>query len=94
MAKQQPAVGEQEAVSETQARGGSDPPVEGISQRTSSVNPDSAVDTQPHPDLDAHGGSEQGGMAGSVAPLGGETTKSAADGNANGQGGVASGAPG
>jgi hypothetical protein len=106
MAKQQPTGGEREAVSRAQTRGGSDPPVEGITQRTSPVNPDSAVDTEPHPELDAHGGSEQGGMAGpvgyfegegnegSVAPLGGDTTKSADDGKANSQGGVASGAPG
>ena len=100
-----PTSGQRAAVSPEQARGGSDPPVEGISERTSRVNPDSGVDTEPHPDLQAQGGSEQGGMAGpvgyfegegnegAVAPLGGDTTKSASDGQTNSQGGVASGAP-
>jgi hypothetical protein len=84
--------GEQAAVSAEQARGGADRPVEGITEPTSTVNPD--------------GASEQGGMAGPVgyvegegnegplAPLGGDLTKSAEDGTENSQGGVASGAPG
>lgn len=106
MAKQKLTGGERESVSAAQARSGSNPPVAGITERTSRVNPDSAIDTEPHPELDAHGASEQGGMAGpvgqfegegnegGVAPLGGDTTKSASDGEANSQGGVASGAPG
>jgi hypothetical protein len=106
MAKQDRTSGEREAVNSAQAKKGADRPVEGITERTSRVNPDSGDDTAPHPDLDARGGSEQGGMAGpvgyfegegnegSVAPLGGDTTKSASDGKANSQGGVASGAPG
>ena len=106
MAEQELTGGELMAVSPAQARGGPDRPVEGIAEQTGGVNPDSAVDTEPHPELDAGGGSEQGGMAGpvgyfegegnegSVAPLGGAPTKSAPDGEANSQGGVASGAPG
>ena len=97
--------GERAALDETQARGGPERSVDGIDERTSQVNPDSAVDTQPHPDLDGLGGSEQGGQAGAVgyfegegnegavAPLGGATEKSAADAEGNSQGGVASGAP-
>lgn len=84
--------GEQVAISPEQARGGADRPVEGITEYTGDVNPD--------------GASEHGGMAGPVgyvegegnegamAPLGGDVTKSAEDGEANSQGGVASGAPG
>lgn len=84
--------GERMAVSPAQAHGRADRPVEGIDERTSSINPD--------------GGSEQGGTAGPVgqfegdgnegafAPLGGDPAKSAADGEENSQGGVASGAPG
>jgi hypothetical protein len=106
MAKQKLTGGEREAVSAKQARGGAKSPVEGITEQTGQVNPDSSVGTAPHPDLDAHGASEQGGMAGpvgqfegegnegGVAPLGGDTSKSASDGKANSQGGVASGAPG
>ena len=106
MTKHEQTSGELMAVSPEQARGGPDRPVDGITEQTSHLNPDSAIDTEPHPDLPAGGGSEQGGMAGpigyfegegnegSVAPLGGEPTKSAADGDANSQGGVASGAPG
>jgi len=98
--------GERMAVDPAQARGGPGAPVEGITEQTGRVNPDSGVDTEAHPDLDAQGGSEQGGMAGpigqfegegnegGIAPMGGETTKSASDGEANSQGGVASGAPG
>ncbi len=105
MSDHEQAAGERAAVSPDQARG-TDRPVEGIDERTSQANPDSAVDTAPHPELDALGGSEQGGMAGpvglfegegnegAVAPLGGDPTKSAADGETNSQGGVASGAPG
>ena len=105
-ARRRPTEGERLAVSRKQARGGHHRSVDGINQRTGPVNPDSAADTRP--DIGAHGlgGSESGGMAGpvgyfegegnegSVAPLGGTTTKSAADGEANSQGGVASGAPG
>ena len=106
MADKELSGGERMAVDPAQARGGSDAPVEGITEQTGHVNPDSGVDTEAHPDLDARGGSEQGGMAGpigqfegegnegGIAPLGGEPTKSAADGEANSQGGVASGAPG
>lgn len=107
MADKKLSGGEQMAVDPAQVRGGPGAPVvEGITEQTGAVNPDSAVDTEAHPDLDARGGSEQGGMAGpigqfegegnegGIAPLGGETTKSAADGEANSQGGVASGAPG
>ena len=100
------ASGERMALSKAQARGGADRPTEGVDERTSRINPDSAVDTRPHPDLAGLGGSEQGGTAGAVgyfegegnegavAPLGGELSKSADDGQANSQGGVASGAPG
>ena len=92
MPKDQLDTGVDAAISPEQARGGDDRPVEGITERTSTVNPD--------------GASEQGGMAGPVgyaegegnegplAPLGGDVTKSAEDGAANSQGGVASGAPG
>ena len=105
MAKQQ-ARGERVAVDPAQVPGGTRPVVDGITEDTSSVNPDSGVRTVPHPEPDAHGGSEQGGMAGpvgyfegegnegAVAPLGGTTTKTAQDGKENSQGGVASGAPG
>ena len=105
MAEHGQSSGERMAVDAAQARG-EDPPVEGIDARTSRVNPDSAVDSAPHSELDALGGSEQGGMAGpvgqfegegnegSIAPLGGDPTKSTGDGEANSQGGVASGAPG
>ena len=94
MAREQDAAGDGErvAVSDAQAHGGDERPVEGITERTEDVNPD--------------GASAEGGMAGPVgyvegegnegpnAPLGGDVTKSAEDGNANSQGGVASGAPG
>lgn len=98
--------GEAAALSPEQAQGGPDAPVEGITERTSHVNPDSAVDSAPKAGLHAGGGSEQGGMAGpigyfegegnegAVAPLAGDTTRSVEDGQANSQGGVASGAPG
>ena len=91
MTKQKLNDGVREAVSRNQARGGADRPVEGITEHTGKVNPD--------------GASDQGGMAGPVgyvegegnegplAPLGGDVTKSAEDGAANSQGGVASGAP-
>ena len=106
MAEHKQSGGERMAVSQGQARGGDDRSVEGVDERTSRVNPDSAVDTAPDDELHGLGGSEQGGMAGPVgqfegegneggiAPLGGDTTKSADDGEANSQGGVASGAPG
>jgi hypothetical protein len=83
--------GERVAISPTQASDGSGRPVDGIDERTNSVNPD--------------GGNEYGGSAGpvgqfegegnegTVAPLGGDVAKSAKDGEANSQGGVASGAP-
>jgi hypothetical protein len=92
MSKPQTGSGEEIAVSPEQARGGPDRPVEGITEPTDQVNPD--------------GASAEGGMAGPVgyvegegnegplAPLGGDVTKSADDGTANSQGGVASGAPG
>jgi hypothetical protein len=98
--------GERLALSDTQARGGPDRPVEGIDERTSPINPDSALDTRPHPDLQALGGSEQGGMAGAVgtfegegnegavAPLGGDPSRSFAEGHTGSQAGAASGAPG
>jgi hypothetical protein len=82
---------------------GADRSIEGIDERTSPVNPDSAVDTAPLPDQDALGGSEQGGSAGpvgtfegegnegAVAPLGGDPRKAVEDGQTNGQGGAASG---
>src|SRR5689334_2734969 len=106
MANEQRSSGERVAVSDAQASGGSRAPVDGIDEDTSHVNPDSGAGTQPHPGLDAHGASEQGGMAGPVgyfegegnegpvAPVGGATSKSAAEGETNSQGGVASGAPG
>jgi hypothetical protein len=105
MADQKRSSGELAAVSRAQARGGQRTPVDGITEDTSGINPDSGAGTAPHPRIDAQGGSEQGGMAGPVgyfegegnegpvAPLGGSTTKSAADGETNSQGGVASGAP-
>jgi hypothetical protein len=84
--------GEDAAVSPQQAAGGPDRPVEGITDSTSQINPDHAG---------AEGGSagpvgyfEGEGNEGPLAPLGGEVTKSAEDGKANSQGGVASGAPG
>jgi hypothetical protein len=84
--------GERAAVSAKQAQGGPDRPVEGVTESTSRVNPDRAS---------AEGGSagpigyfEGEGNEGPLAPLGGEVTKSAEDGKANSQGGVASGAPG
>jgi hypothetical protein len=92
MADEQRSSGEQAAVSARQARGETERPVEGITERTGGINPD--------------GASEQGGTAGpvgyfegegnegSVAPLAGDVTKSAEDGQTNSQGGVASGAPG
>ena len=92
------ARGDLAAVNAAQARGGSDRPVEGITEHTGKVNPDNAPE--------AAAGGEPSGMAGPVgyfegegnegplAPLGGEVSKSVADGKANSQGGVASGAPG
>ena len=106
MANQERTSGERAAVSSAQARGGSRAPVDGIDEDTSRVNPDSGSSTRTRAGLDAQGASEQGGMAGPVgyfegegnegpvAPVGGATTKSAADGKENSQGGVASGAPG
>jgi len=92
------------AINEAQAHGGAERQVDGIDECTSAVNPDSSVDSE-RVGPGGLGGSEQGGMAGavgyfegegnegSVAPLGGDLAKAAADGQANGQGGVASGAP-
>ena len=106
MAQRERSGGERLALDGDQVGGATGRPVEGIDERTGGVNPDSAVDTAPRADLQAFGGSEQGGMAGpigqfegegnegGIAPLGGDLTKSAADGEANSQGGVASGAPG
>jgi len=92
MATEERSSGELAAVSPEQAQGGSDRPVEGITESTSQVNPDRAS---------AEGGSagpvgyfEGEGNEGPLAPLGGEVTKSAEDGKTNSQGGVASGAPG
>jgi len=105
MAEHEQTPAERMAIDPTRA-GGVAGSVDGIDEPTSSINPDSAIDTAPHSDLQALGGSEQGGMAGpvgqfegegnegAVAPLGGDPAKSAADGEANSQGGVASGAPG
>jgi hypothetical protein len=91
MSTRQRTSGERLAVSQRQADGGTDKPVEGITESTSRVNPDRAS---------AEGGSagpigyfEGEGNEGAVAPLGGDVTKSAEDGQANSQGGVASGAP-
>ena len=104
MAERKRTLGERLAISEAQASDGPDRPVEGIDERTSHVNPDSAVDTRRDP-ASGLGGSEQGGMAGPVgyfegegnegpfAPLGGDPTKSADDVEPNHQGGAASGAP-
>ena len=92
MATNKRSTGELAAVSRKQAKGGSARPVEGITESTSQVNPDHAS---------GEGGSagpvgyfEGEGNEGPLAPLGGEVTKSAEDGKANSQGGVASGAPG
>ena len=105
MAEHEQAPGQRMVIDPAAASGGAARSVEGIDAPTSAVNSDSAVDTAPHPELQALGGSEQGGMAGpigqfegegnegAVAPLGGDPAKSAADGEANSQGGVASGAP-
>jgi hypothetical protein len=91
MAKEQLDTGIRSAVNPEQAKGGADRPVEGITERTGPVNPD--------------GASDQGGMAGPIgyvegegnegplAPLGGDVTKTAEDGETNSQGGIASGAP-
>jgi hypothetical protein len=106
LTEQKRSDGEQLAVAAEPSHDGKIRSVEGIDTRTSSVNPDSGIDTAPHPTLNARGGSEQGGMAGPVgqfegegneggfAPLAGDVTKSARDGKENSQGGVASGAPG
>jgi hypothetical protein len=105
MAERKRTPGERLAISEAQARGGPERPVEGIDERTSHVNPDSAVDTELHSESPGLGGSEDGGMAGPVgyfegegnegpfAPLGGDPTKSAEDVEPHHQGGAASGAP-
>ena len=102
---QQPTDGERLAVNEAQAAGGPGKPVDGIDERTSHVNPDSAADTRRGRDEHGLGGSEQGGMAGPVgtfegegnegpfAPLGGDPAKSAAERDRSHQGGTASGAP-
>ncbi len=105
MTEHERAAGERMAVDPAQGRDGANRPVDGIDEPTGAINPDSAVDTAPHPDLQALGGSEQGGVAGpvgqfegegnegAVAPLGGDPTKSADDVEPNHQGGAASGAP-
>src|SRR5690242_5713062 len=72
MADQQRSSGELAAVSPAQARGGRQTPVDGIVEDTSRVNPDSGSATAPVPDIDAQGGSEQGGMAGPVGYFEGE----------------------
>jgi hypothetical protein len=79
--------GERAAVNARQAQGGPDRPVEGITEPTNRVNPDRAS-------AGPVGYFEGEGNEGPLAPLGGEVTKSAEDGKANSQGGVASGAPG
>jgi hypothetical protein len=80
------------AVSPQQAAGGADRPVEGITEQTDQVNPDSA--SEQGASAGPVGYFEGEGNEGPLAPLGGEATKSAEDGAANSQGGVASGAPG
>jgi hypothetical protein len=84
--------GERLAVSQAQADDRADRPVDGIDERTGSVNPDGASE---------FGGTagpvgqfEGDGNEGEVAPLGGDVTRSATDGASNSQGGTASGAPG
>lgn len=102
-----PTDGERLSMNRAQAGRGTGQPVDGITERTDRVNPDSAPEnTTARSGGSARGGSEQGGMAGPVgqfegegnegpmAPLGGDVTKSADDGKTNSQGGVASGAPG
>ena len=91
MADEQRSSGELASVSTRQAHGGTERPVEGITERTGHVNPDGASD---------QGGTagpvgyfEGEGNEGSLAPLAGDVTKSAEDGQTNSQGGVASGAP-
>ena len=92
MAKKKVDPGVRAAVSPEQAQGGDDRPVEGITERTSKVNPDGASD---HGGMAGPVGYVEGeGNEGPLAPLGGDVTKSAEDGAANSQGGVASGAPG
>ena len=86
MTKRQLSSGERVALSPAQAHGGPGRPVEGITDRTSHVNPDGAAGSI--------GYFEGEGNEGPLAPLGGDPTRSAADGAANSQGGVASGAPG
>ena len=90
MAGRKPTEGEREALSCEQARGGQDRPVEGITERTAGVNPDNGRGGMAGP----VGYFEGEGNEGPLAPLGGEVTKTADDGKANSQGGVASGAPG
>jgi hypothetical protein len=92
MAKKKLDTGVRAAVSPEQARGGEGRPVEGITERTNKVNPDGASD---HGGMAGPVGYVEGeGNEGPLAPLGGDVTKSAEDGAANSQGGVASGAPG
>ena len=102
--EQQPTAGEPLAVNEAQAAAGPGKPVDGIDERTSHLNPDSAADTLHGTGDPGLGGSEQGGMAGPVgtfegegnegpfAPLGGDPAKPA-DRDPSQQGGTASGAP-
>src|SRR4051812_28035508 len=72
MVAQQQTQGEHASVRTEQAHDTEKPSVEGIRTRTGKINPDSADGTEPHPGLDAHGGSEQGGMAGPIGYFEGE----------------------
>ena len=94
MTEREPTTGEQLAVSEAQARGGPDQPVQGIDERTGHLNLDSASDARRGSELPNPVGYVEGaGNEGPFAPLGGDPAKSAADVGPNEQGGAASGAP-
>ena len=97
MAERRLTDGERLALSEAQARGGPDRAVAGIDERTEHLNPDSAPAREPDPAGAGMAGPvgyfEGEGNEGPYAPLGGDPAKDAADGAANAQGGVASGAP-
>ena len=77
MAEHEQAPGQRMAIDPAAASGGAAKSVEGIDAPTSAVNSDSAVDTAPHPDLQALGGSEQGGMAGPIGQFEGEGNEGA-----------------
>ena len=94
MAEREPTTGERLAVSEAQARGGPDQPVQGIDARTDHLNLDSASDARRADELPRPVGYVEGaGNEGPFAPLGGDPAKSAGDAGPNEQGGTASGAP-